>query len=160
MNTELMSVERQCNIANKVIAKANTVKASENEKYDVVSQIIASLKLKGEVESSAQPEVPNEDDLDINDVLENYDISADCNELTSAGLESTLFIQGDNVVISVGRSDDPCVIYKLDRDVDLSISCQHFANYLSKIELISDELIVQFANAAFADVIKHIESIH
>ena len=160
MNTELMSVERHCNIANKVVAKATTVKASENEKYDVVLQIIASLKLKGEVESSAQPEVPNEDDLDINDVLENYDISVDCNELTSAGLDSTLFIQGDNVVISVGGSDDPCVIYKLDRVVDLSISCQHFANYLSKIELISDELIVQFANAAFADVIKQIESIH
>jgi hypothetical protein len=112
------------------------------------------------IEKLAHESAPENVELDINDVLENYDISADCSELASAGLDATLFIQGNNVVISVGASGDPCVIYQLDRDVDLSISCRYFANYLSNIELISDELIVQFANATFADVIKHIESIH
>ena len=93
-------------------------------------------------------------------MLENYDISADCAELTSAGLESTLFIQDNNIFISVGECDEPNVIYQLESDVELSISCRNFATFLSKIELISDELTVPFAIAAFTDVIKHIENIH
>lgn len=160
MNTEIVSLERHYDIANKVIAKATTVKASKNESHDVISQIIASLKLKGGVENLVIPEVPNEDDLDINDVLDNPDITSICSELALIGLDATIFIQGSSVVLLLGSSDNPDVIYQLDRDVELSISCRHFSTFLSNIELISDELIVPFANAAFADVIKHIESIH